>query len=78
METILQKSNHTAIYVGIGAGALLAGTLAYLFFTESGSSVRSSIKEKLKDKARDIASDVVSRKTGIHKRTVRKAAEHVG
>ena len=61
----------------VAIGAATAGVLAYLYLTEGGSEVRSTVKQKLKDLAKDLASGVISDKTGIGKKTVRKAANRV-
>jgi hypothetical protein len=59
------------------ASAAVAGTLAYLYLTESGAATRKSIRQRLKEKGKDVAAGVVSKKTGIKKKTVKKVADHV-
>lgn len=66
MKNPLRKEDHTGLIVGVAAGVLVAGALAYLFLTDSG-------KEMLKG----LASDVISKKTGVKKKLVKKAADHV-
>ncbi|QEM10772.1 hypothetical protein [Mucilaginibacter rubeus] len=77
MKNPFKKEDNTGLIVAIAAGALVAGTLAYLFLTESGGEVVRSIKHKLKDEAKDLASDVVSAKTGIKKKKIKKVADHI-
>lgn len=77
MKNPFVKQDKTGLIVAIAAGSLIAGLAAYLFLTESGSEVISSIKHKLKDEAKGLASDVVSNKTGIKKKTVKKAANQI-
>lgn len=77
MKNPFKKEDNTGLIVAITVGALVAGTLAYLFLTESGGEVIQSIKHKLKDEAKALASDVVSAKTGIKKKKIKKAADHI-
>ena len=66
MENPFRKEDNTGLIVIAAAGALIAGGLAYLFLTDSG-------KELLKN----LASDAVSKKTGVKKKFVKSAADHV-
>lgn len=77
MKNIFKKEDNTGLIVAAVAGALVAGTLAYLFLTESGSEVIKSAKHKIKDEAKDLASGIVSDKTGVKKKTVKKVADHI-
>ncbi|MFC0514260.1 hypothetical protein ACFFGT_08620 [Mucilaginibacter angelicae] len=77
MKNLFKKEDNTRLIVAVAAGAVLAGTLAYLFLTESGGEVIQSIKHKLKDEAKDLASGIVSDKTGVKKKTVKKVADHI-
>lgn len=77
MKNLFKKEDNTGLIVAVVAGAVLAGTLAYLFLTESGSEVIKSVKHKLKDEAKDLASGIVSAKTGVKKKTVKKVADHI-
>ena len=78
MKNPLKTESHTGLYIAIGAAAVVAGAAAYLLLTDDGNKVRNTVREKTKDMLRDLASTFVSEKTGIQKKTVRKAAEHVG
>lgn len=78
MKNPLNQESHTGLYIGIGTAVVVAAAAAYLLMTEDGNKICNSVKEKTKDMVRDIASAFVSEKTGIQKKTVRKAAEHVG
>lgn len=77
MKNPFEKEDHTGLIVTVAAAAVIAGTLAYLFLTEGGQEVRRSIKHKLKEEAKDLASGVLSKKTGVKKSTVKKAADLV-
>ena len=77
MKNPLEKEDHTGVIVAAAIGAAVAGTLAWLFLTESGNDVIQSIRHKLKDDAKNIASDLISHKTGVRKRTVKKVADHI-
>ena len=78
MKNPLKSESHTGLYIAIGVATVIAGAAAYLLLTEDGNKICNTVKEKTKDLARDLASNFISEKTGIHKKTVRKAAEHVG
>lgn len=77
MKDPFEKDDNTAMIAAIVTGALVAGALAYLFFTDSGSESLRSAKRRFKDNAKDLASGIISDKTGIKKRTVKKVADHV-
>jgi hypothetical protein len=77
MKNPFEKEDHSGVIVAVAAGALVAGALAWLFLTESGSEAIRSVKHKIKDEAKDLASGFISNKTGIKKRTVKKVADHV-
>ena len=77
MKNLLEKEDHTALVAAIAIGAITAAGIAYLYLTEGGHETRKSIKHKLKDEVKDLISDVISGKTGISKKTVKKAADHV-
>lgn len=77
MKNPFEKEGHTGLIVAVAAVAAVAGSLAYLFLTESGGELRRSIKHKLKEEAKDLASGVLSTKTGVKKSTVKKAADLV-
>ena len=78
MKNPLKSESHTGVYIAIGAATVIAGAAAYLLLTEDGNKICNTVKEKTKDLARDLASNFISEKTGIHKKTVRKAADDVG
>jgi hypothetical protein len=77
MKNPWENEDHSGLIVMIAAGALVAGALAYLLMTDSGNEVVKSVKHRLKDKAKDLASDVISKKTGVKKKLVKKAADHI-
>ena len=78
MKNPLKSESHTGVYIAIGAATVIAGAAAYLLLTEDGNKICNTVKEKTKDLVRDLASNFISEKTGIHKKTVRKAADDVG
>jgi hypothetical protein len=78
MKNPLKSESHTGLYIGIGAAVVVAGAAAYLLLTEDGNKLCNTITEKTKDLLRDLVSNFVSEKTGADKKTVRKAADHVG
>ncbi len=64
---------HKAILTGSHiAGATLAGTIVYLYVTESGSKIRENFIHKLKDLAKDTVAGYVSGKTRISKETLKR------
>ena len=65
------------LIVTLFAGAVIAGTIAYLYLTESGAGARKSLKHKLKKEGRDLAAGIISDRTGIKKKTLKKVADHV-
>jgi hypothetical protein len=77
MKNPLNKEDNTQLIVMIAAGAVVAGALAYLFLTESGSEVLESVKLRIKDRAKDLAADFISDKTGVKKHTLKKVADHI-
>lgn len=78
MKNPLEENSQTGLYIGIGTAVVVASAAAYLLLTEDGNKICDRVKEKTKDIFRDIASNFISEKTGIHKKAVRKAAEHAG
>jgi gas vesicle protein len=78
MKNIIKNDNRTALLIGIGAVALIAGAATYYFLTEDGEETKQKLNKKVKDQVRDIASKAIAHKTGLSKKLVRKAAEHVG
>ena len=77
MKNPFEKEDNTALIVALAAGALVAGALAYLYLTESGNETIESVKHKIKEQAKDLASGFISNKTGVHKGTVKKVADHI-
>lgn len=78
MKNIFEKDNRTALLIGIGAVAVIAGAAAYFYLTDEGSETKQKLTKKVKDQVRDIASKAIAKKTGLSKKMVRRAAEHVG
>jgi gas vesicle protein len=88
MKNPFVKQNNTAlIALGI-TGAAVAGTIAYLYLTESGNSTRNKISDTLndeidklaktfKDSFKDLAAGIISDKTNFSKKAVRVVANHV-
>jgi hypothetical protein len=77
MKNPLKKEDHTTLVVMLGLTAVAAGAVAYLFLTEQGEDTRKSLKKKIKEIAKDAAAKVISKKTGLSKKTVKKAADVV-
>lgn len=75
MKNPFEKENNSGLIAAIIIGGVTAAALAYLFLTEDGEETRATLKHKVKDIAKDIASGVVSDKTGISKKTIKKAAD---
>ncbi len=77
MKNPFAKTDQTGIIVGAGLAVVTAGALAYLYLTENGRGVRRSIKGRLKNEAKDLVATAISNKTGIRKKTVKKATDHL-
>ena len=77
MKNPFEKKDNTTLVIAVAAGALTAGAFAYLFLTESGTNTWNSLEHKFKDSVKNLASGFISDKTGIHKKTVKKVADHV-
>jgi gas vesicle protein len=77
MKNPFVKEDNTGLIAAIVIGSLAAGALAYLFLTDSGDAVRGNIRRKAKQKAKDLAAKAVNKKTGISKKIVKKAADHI-
>jgi len=77
MKNPFEKKSSTGLITAIVVGGVAAAALAYLFLTEDGEEVLDTLKHRLKETAKDLASAVVSDKTGIAKKTVKKAADFV-
>ena len=78
MKNPFKKKDDTVLILALFGGIAIAGTIAYLYLTESGADARKSLKHKLKKEGRDLAAGVISDKTGIKKKTLKKVADHVG
>jgi hypothetical protein len=77
MKNPFKKKDDTVLIVTLFACAVIAGTFAFLYLTESGAAARKSLKHKLKEEGRDLAAGVISDRTGIKKKTLKKVADHV-
>jgi hypothetical protein len=77
MKNPFEKKDNTVLILALFGGIAIAGTLAYLYLTESGADTRESLKRKLKREGRDLAAGVISKRTGIKKKTLKKVANHV-
>jgi hypothetical protein len=73
----VKQKNTGLIAVASVVAAAGAGTLAYLYLTESGNDVRNSISHKLKDEFKNLVSNFISGKTCLSKHTVKTVADHV-
>lgn len=43
MKNPFEKNDHKVLIAGIAVGAIVAGTAAYLFLTETGSEIRTQL-----------------------------------
>lgn len=77
MKNPFEKQDNSAFIATVLIGSIAAGAIAYLYLTQSGSHARGGIKRKLKEKAKNAAAGAVSKKTGISKKLIKKAADHV-
>lgn len=77
MKNPFEKENHNGLITAAIIGGLAAAAAAYIFFTNDGQERFGALKHKIKDVAKDLASGVISDKTGIAKKTVMSAADHV-
>ena len=77
MKNPFKKEDHAVLFVVIGLTAAVAGAVAYLYLTEKGNNTRKSLKKKMREIAKDAAAKVISKKTGISKKSVKKAADVV-
>jgi len=77
MKNPFEKQDNTGLIALAAAAAIAAGTLAYLYLTESGGEVRKSIRHKLKDEAKSLAAGAISKKTGVKKQTLKKVADYI-
>ncbi len=75
MKNPFVKQNHTLLISTIVFGSLAAGAITYLFLTESGSEVRGKVKREAKENVKKLVAELVSKKTGISKKAVKKAAD---
>jgi hypothetical protein len=64
MKNPFEKERHTGLIAGLVIGGVVVAGLAYLFFTEDGEELLKSI-----------GAGILSDKTGLKKRTVKKAAD---
>ncbi len=77
MKNLFVKENNNGLIAAAVIGGLAAVAVAYLFMTESGANTRSNLKKKAKNKAKNYAAGAISKKTGVSKKLVRKAADLV-
>lgn len=77
MKNPFEKETHSGLIVGLVIGSIVAAGLAYLFFTEQGEEILAGWKHKAREAAKDIGSGIISDKTGINKKTVKKAASAI-
>ena len=78
MKNIMKNDNRTALLIGLGAVALIAGAAVYLFLTEDGIETKEKLTKSVRNQVRDIAAKAIAHKAELSKKLVRKAAEHVG
>ena len=77
MKNPFVKKDNTVLIAAVAIGTVVAGTVAYLYLTDSGSGIRDNVKEKAKNIAKDVAVGWISRTTGIAKEHLNKAAKAV-
>lgn len=77
MKNPFVKNDNSFIIISVAAGALLLGSAAYFFLTESGKDTKKKLKHKVKEGIKDKASAAVSKKTKIPKKAVKAVADHV-
>lgn len=77
MKNPFEKENHNGLIAAAIIGGLAAAAVAYLFLTDDGEERFVELKHKVKDLAKDFASGIISDKTGIAKKTVKSAADHL-
>jgi gas vesicle protein len=77
MENPFKKDDNSGLIAAVIIGGVTAAAMAYLFLTEDGEEKLAGLKHKVKDIVKDLASGVISDKTGVSKKTVKKAADVV-
>ena len=77
MKNPFEKKDYTGIIVLLSITAVAAGSVAYLYLTESGTNTRKTVRRKLKDQAKELVSGIISKKTGISKEILRKVADFI-
>jgi hypothetical protein len=73
MGKLFEKENNGGLIAALIIGGVAAAALAYLFLTEDGEEILAGLKHKVKDMAKDLGAEIVSGKTGISKKSVKKA-----
>ncbi len=76
MKNPFKKEEDKTLVTLLTIAAVTAGTLSYLYFTQSGFNIRKAVKHKIKDEAKNLASGFISGKTGISKKTIKKVTDH--
>jgi spermidine/putrescine-binding protein len=77
MKNPFVRESNSGMMAIIAASAVLAGCVSYLFFSRNGKKIKAGWKSKAKEKFENAASDIVSKKTGVSKKIVKKAADLV-
>ncbi|MDB5117376.1 MAG: hypothetical protein JWQ79_2868 [Mucilaginibacter sp.] len=73
MGKLFEKENNSGLIAALIIGGVAAAALSYLFLTEDGEEILAGLKHKVKDMAKDLGAEIVSGKTGISKKSVKKA-----
>ncbi|QKJ29341.1 hypothetical protein HQ865_06080 [Mucilaginibacter mali] len=74
MKNTYEKQDRSLLIGAIALGAAIAGGLAYLFLTESGTTLRGKMKSAIKEKGKDVAANALTKKTGVPKNITKAAA----
>ncbi|MBL4676574.1 MAG: hypothetical protein JKY70_10280 [Mucilaginibacter sp.] len=77
MKILPERKNKSLLIGAIAAGAVVAGGLSWLLFSERAKMFTGRVKENMKDQARDLAASLLTEKTGVGKDITRPAADAI-